>query len=84
MAGAPRRAYSNSSAATGLTFLETAWFSSVMTQRSIQHPQHAPAHRAAQASAAQAKRIDTTVINVALASLVLVVVVLITTLTGAG
>lgn len=57
-----------------------------MTQRSIQHPQHAPAHRAAQAhaSAAQAKRIDTTVINVALASLVLVVVVLITNTTGAG
>jgi hypothetical protein len=57
-----------------------------MTQRSIHHPQHAPAHRAAQAhaSAAQAKRIDTTVINVALASLVLVVVVLITNTTGAG
>lgn len=86
MTEAPRRAYSNSSAAAGLTFLETAWFSSVMTQRSIQHPQHAPAHRAAQAhaGAAQARRIDTSVINVALASLVLVVVVLITTLTGAG
>ncbi len=56
-----------------------------MTQRSIQLPQHAPAHRAARAhaSVAHAKRIDTTVINVALASLVLVVV-LITTLTGAG
>lgn len=86
MTGMPLRAYSNSSAATGLTFLETAWFSSVMTQRSIQHPQHAPAHRAAQAhaNAAQARRIDTTVINVALASLVLVVVVLITNTTGAG
>jgi len=57
-----------------------------MTQRSIQFPQHATAHRAARAhaSVAQAKRIDTTIINVALASLVLVVVVLITTLTGAG
>ena len=57
-----------------------------MTQRSIQLPQHATAHRAARAHAnvAQAKRIDITVINVALASLVLVVVVLITTLTGAG
>lgn len=33
---------------------------------------------------AQAKRIDTTVINVALATLVLVVVVLITNTTGAG
>lgn len=86
MTEAHLRAYSNSSAATGLTFPETAWFSSVMTQRSIQHPQHAPAHRAAQARAgiAQAKRIDTTVINVALATLVLVVVVLITNTTGAG
>ncbi len=86
MVAAPRRAYSNSSAVAGLTCLERAWFSSVMTQRSIQHPQHAPAHRAAQAhaSAVQAKRIDTTVINVALASLVLVVVVLITNTTGAG
>ncbi len=87
MTEATCRAYSNSSAVAGLTLLETAWFSSVMTQRSIQHPQHAPAHRAAQAhaSAAQARRIDTTtVINVALASLVLVVVVLITNTTGAG
>lgn len=57
-----------------------------MTQRSIQHPQHATAHRAAQvrAGVAQTKRIDATVLSVALASLVLVVVVLITTLTGAG
>lgn len=56
-----------------------------MTQRNIQLPQHATAHRAARAhaSAAQSRRIDTVVINVALASLVLVVV-LITTLTGAG
>lgn len=56
-----------------------------MTQRSIQHPKHATAQRAARAhaSVAQDKRIGTTVINVALASLVLVVV-LITTLTGAG
>ncbi len=85
MAGAPRRAYSNSSAAAGLTFPETAWFSSVMTQRNIQHSQHAPAYRAAQVSAARAKRIiDTIGINVALASLVLVVVVLITNTTGAG
>jgi|GEM_PF-3301488 len=85
MTEAHLHAYSNSSAAAVLTFLETAWFSSVMTQRSIQHPQHAPAHRAAQARAgmAQAKRIDTTVINVALATLVLVVV-LITNTTGAG
>ncbi|MES2669664.1 MAG: hypothetical protein V4673_04495 [Pseudomonadota bacterium] len=83
---AHRRAYSNSSAVAGLTSLETAWFSSVMTQRSIPHPQHAPAHRAARAhaGAAHAKRIDTAVINVALASLVLVVVVLITNTTGAG
>lgn len=69
-----------------MTFLETAWFSLLMTQRNIPHPQNAPAHRAARAhaSVAQAKRIDTTVISVALASLVLVVVVLITTTTGAG
>lgn len=69
-----------------MTFPETAWFSSVMTQRSIQHPQHAPAHRAAQAhaGAALATRIHTSVVGVALASLVLVVVVLITNTTGAG
>ncbi len=79
-------AYYNSSAVIGLTFPETTWFSSSMTQRSIQHPQHDPAHRAAaaHASARQAKRIDSTVINVSLASLVLVVVVLITNTTGAG
>lgn len=57
-----------------------------MTHRSNPHSLPITAHRAAQARAgvAQTKRIDLTVINVALASLVLVVVVLITTLTGAG
>jgi hypothetical protein len=55
-----------------------------MTHRSNPHSLPSTAHRAAQprAGVAQAKRIDITVINVALASLV--VVVLITTLTGAG
>lgn len=68
-----------------MTSLETVWFSWRMTQRTIQHPQHATAPRATRAhvGVAQAKRIDTTVINVVLASLVLVVI-LITTSTGAG
>lgn len=57
-----------------------------MTHRSNPHSLPTTAHRAVQvrASVALTKRIDITVINVALASLVLVVVVLITTTTGAG
>ncbi len=55
-----------------------------MTQRSIQLRTATPAHRAARSAAVMSKRIDIAVLNVALAALVLVVVVLITTPTGAG
>ncbi len=57
-----------------------------MTQRSIHHPHHSPARRAARGVAiAQNKRIDPVLLNLALAALVLVVVVvLITPFTGAG
>ena len=56
-----------------------------MTQRSIQQPQNIPAHRAARSAVmVQAKRADILVLNVALAALVIVVVVLITPITGAG
>lgn len=77
-------AYSVSSAAGDLTFRKRAWFSAAMTQRSIQLPTDATAHRAARSAAIASKRIDIAVLNVALAALVLVVVVLITTPTGAG
>lgn len=65
---------------------KAAWFSSVMTQRSIHRPRHIPARRAARGVAtAQGKRIDPLLLNLALAALVLVVVVvLITPFTGAG
>lgn len=56
-----------------------------MTQRSIQHLSRFTAHRAARlAVVTRTERIDTVVLNVALTALVLVVVVLITTFTGAG
>ncbi len=78
-------AYSQSSAAQGLTRCERSWFSAAMTQRSIQQPQNTPAHRAARSAViAQPKRIEIPVLNVALAALVVVVVVLITPFTGAG
>ncbi len=64
---------------------KAAWFSSAMTQRSIQPQHHTTARRAARSIAiARTKHIDIAVINVALAALVLVVVVLISPFTGAG
>lgn len=76
-------AYSNSSAAEGLTLRERAWFSAVMTQRSIPQSLPATAPRRAAAVHAQAARIDITLLNAALVAVVLVVV-LITNTTGAG
>jgi ribosomal protein L11 methylase PrmA len=69
-----------------LTLRKAAWFSSVMTQRSIQLPHHTSARSAARSAAvAHTKQVDIVVANVALAALVLVVVVvLITPFTGAG
>ncbi|MBN8212406.1 MAG: hypothetical protein J0M09_05760 [Xanthomonadales bacterium] len=68
-----------------MTLREAAWFSSVMTQRSIHRPHHIPARRAARSVAVFAqKRHQILIFNVALAALVLVVVVLITPFTGAG
>jgi hypothetical protein len=86
---AEKKAYSgvyvDSSADKGLTCRRQACFSSSMTQRSIQHPNRFTAQRAARlAVIAQTERIDMVVVNVALTALVLVVVVLITTFTGAG
>jgi hypothetical protein len=76
-------AYSNSSAAQGLTLRERAWFSAAMTQRSIPQSLPTTAPRRAATAHAQAARIDITVLNAALVAVVLVVV-LITTTTGAG
>lgn len=65
---------------------KAAWFSSVMTQRSIQLPHHTSARRAARSMAiARTQHVDIVLVNVALTALVLlVVVVLITPFTGAG
>lgn len=81
----PAGAYSDSSAAGGLTSEERAWFSAVMTQRNIHRPLHDLARRTARASVAvRTEGIAANVLNAAIAALVLVVVVLITTPTGAG
>lgn len=55
-----------------------------MTQRSIQLPTDATAHRAARSAAATLPRTDIAIVNVVLSALILVVVVLITTPSGAG
>lgn len=78
-------AYSDSSAAGGLTSRERAWFSAAMTQRNIHRPRHDLARRTARASVAvRTEGIPANVLTAAIAALVLVVVVLITTPTGAG
>jgi hypothetical protein len=81
-----RGAHADSSAHRGLTLRQAAWFSSVMTQRSINRQPPIPARRAARSAAVFAhKRHDILIVNAALAALVLVVVVvLITPFTGAG
>lgn len=63
-----------------------ACFSAAMTHRNIHRPLNATARRAARSVviAAADKRVDILTVNVALSALVLVVVVLITTHTGAG
>lgn len=63
-----------------------AWFSAVMTHRSIHHPLNPTAHRATRGAviAAAEKRVDILILNTALSALVLVVVLLITSYTGAG
>lgn len=78
----------------GLTFPAKAWSSSVMTQRNIHRTHHATANPAARTAAraialrceiASQRALPNVVwIHTALATLVLVVVVLITTPTGAG
>ena len=77
------RAYSNSSAARGLTLRERTWFSAAMTQRSIPQSLPATAPRRAATAHAQVARTDITLLNAALVAVVLVVV-LITNTTGAG
>lgn len=78
-------AYSDSSAAGDLTPRERAWFSAAMTQRNIHRPLHDHARSAVRASvAARNEGIGVNVMHAAIAALVLVVVVLITTPTGAG
>ncbi len=76
-------AYNESSAAKGLTFLAGAWFSAAMTQRNIHRSIFGTANDAAPAFV-HTRRVDATLINVVLTALVVVVVVLITTPTGAG
>lgn len=77
--------HSGSSAAGGLTPRKRAWFSAAMTQRNIHRPLHDHARSAARASvAARTEGIGVNVMHAAIAALVLVVVVLITTPTGAG
>lgn len=77
--------HSDSSAAGDLTPRKRAWFSAVMTQRNIHRPLHDHARFAARASvAARTEGIGVNVMHAAIAALVLVVVVLITTPTGAG
>ena len=78
-------AYSDSSVAGDLTPPERAWFSAAMTQRNIHRPLHDHARSAARASvAARNEGLAFSVMHAAIAALVLVVVVLITTPTGAG
>jgi hypothetical protein len=76
-------AYDESSVRQGLTFLAKPWFSADMTQRNI-HRTHSGIANIATPAHAIAQRIPLSVLNAALAALVLVVVVLITTPTGAG
>jgi hypothetical protein len=78
--------HADSLADKGLTLRKETWFSAVMTQRNIHHPLNATARRAARSVVITAadKRVDILTVNVALSALVLVVVLLITSFTGAG
>jgi hypothetical protein len=80
------RAYSDSSAAEGLTWRKRTWFSAAMTQRNIPRPLQDNARTTARTSsvAARTEGIAHHVLNAAFAAFVVVVVVLITTPSGAG
>ena len=83
--GARSAPYSQSSEGGVLTFRKSACFPAVMTQRNIHRPAHTTARTAARvASRTAQQRVNLVIANTALAVLVLVVVVLITSPTGAG
>lgn len=80
-----RRPYDEISVCEGLTSRVGPCSSSGMTQRSINRPHNATANIAARTLALRTRALpDVVWIRTALAALVLVVVVLITTPTGAG
>lgn len=84
-ARSPPGAYNESSVDQGLTFLAGPCFPAVMTQRNIHRMQPTTAMTAARMRVvARLRDVEPIVINGALTALVLVVVVLITSPTGAG